>query len=120
MGSLFGGRCSSSSIVIHPTDPIPSVFSITSLEQHGRFVLGVLNYPNCTTFSGFKIIVWENSTVEGIRSSKLVDPHFLENNKIVARFRPTIQGIQLAVDFINSQLNKNNVYGRMEKCEQRC
>lgn len=100
MGSC--GRASSGNS--YPEDPIPSRFKIVRLEQHGRFVIGVINYPNCTTFNGSKILVWEDTTVDEVENMKSIDPHFLEDSKIVARFAPTLKGKQYAIDFVNSQI----------------
>ncbi len=80
-----------------PVDPRPDRFRIKRLEQHGNHVVGLVNYPNCTTFSGDKIIVWEDVTKDEVMRMSLIDPHFLEGNKIIARFRPTNQGWAYAV-----------------------
>ena len=95
------GRKSSSCCTTKPSpvDPIPSLFKIEVLEQYDNCVLGVVNYPNCTTFDGDKVIVWINTTVSEVEGMILIDPHFLLNNKIIARFKPTVEGFKLARKF---------------------
>ena len=83
-----------------PNDPIPSRFRIQHLEQYGNFVIGKVIYPNCTTFDGLKIIVWENVTVDDIYRMDVIDPHFFEDNKIIARFAPTKNGMHYAIQFV--------------------
>lgn len=82
-----------------PTDPRPEVFKIISLKQIGKCVLGIVNYPHATNFEGDKILVWGNATVEEVRALRVIDPHFLKDSKIIARFRPTGEGYKLAKMF---------------------
>ena len=83
-----------------PVDPRPDKFRIEHIDQHGDFVVALVNYPNCTTFKGQKIIVWEGATKDEVMRMSLIDPHFLESNKIIARFRPTVKGWRYAMKLI--------------------
>jgi len=83
-----------------PVDPKPDKFSIEHIEEHGDFVVALVNYPNCTTFKGQKVIVWEGVTKDEVMRMSLIDPHFLDSNKIIARFRPTVKGWKYAMKFV--------------------
>lgn len=104
---LFGNSCGRTATAVEtddytnlaPTDPNPSVFEVVNLEQVGRFVIGLVRYPDATTFEGRKILVWDDTTVDEIKKLDVIDPHFMHNNKIIARFRPTERGLQLARRF---------------------
>lgn len=95
---LFGGSSSGRSSIgqYAPNDPRPNIFKIEHLQQIGRFTIGIVNYPHSDNFEGDKILVWENATIDEISNLNLIDPHFLENNKIFARFRPTTYGWEAA------------------------
>ena len=82
-----------------PNDPRPNDFEIRVLEQYGNNVLGLVYYPHATNFEGEKILVWQDSTTNQIKRMSVIDPHFLEDNKIIARFRPTVEGVELARNF---------------------
>jgi hypothetical protein len=71
-------------------NPNPSNFNIVKIEQIGRLVVGLVEYPNCTNFEGQKIIIWQDTSVKDIVASGIIDPHFADNNKIIARFRPNM------------------------------
>jgi hypothetical protein len=103
---LFGGSASRSAEAMNgdttsllPGDPDPTTFEVVDLEQVGRFVIGKVRYPNATNFEGRKILVWDNATVDEIENMKAIDPHFTHQNKIIARFRPTERGLELARRF---------------------
>lgn len=88
------------------TNPNPNkyVFNILSEQQIGNYLVVLVNYPNCTTFNGDKILVFKNkTTVKGILE---LDPHFLESQPdLIARFPSTKEGAEYAVMFVNN-LNK--------------
>ena len=86
-------------------DPDPEKFKIKDIMQEGNFVIAEILYPNCTNYEGIKIIVFNNATVKEIKELSIIDPHFLENNKVFARFKPTIGGINAAF-ILCKQLNK--------------
>lgn len=100
-GNSLGRRQSNN---YHPTDPRPDKFIIKSLEQIGMCVLGVVKYPHATNFEGDKILVWYQTNVNAVRQMDLIDPHFMEDNKIIARFRPTKFGMKFARQFCESML----------------
>lgn len=91
-----------------PTDPNPVIFNIMQLQEIGNHCIIHVNYPNCINFEGDKILVMQRSK-EQVESIVKLDPHFLENNHIVARFRPTKEGWDHAVRFVKaiSPITKN-------------
>lgn len=80
----------------YPTDPNPSLFEIESIREFKVLTLVTAKYKNCTNFEGTKIIVMRGLTKEQILSLTKLDPHFLDDNYVVARFRPDALGRQLA------------------------
>ena len=79
-----------------PTDPDPEVFDILDIQVGNKYVLVIVKYKNCTNFEGTKVLLIKDTTVDEIRNMKTLDPHFLESNKIIARFRPDEDGMKLA------------------------
>lgn len=60
----------------------------------------MINYPNCTNYEGNKILVY-NYPLHIIERLNNIDPHFCENCiSPIARFEPTEQGWDNAIDFI--------------------
>jgi len=86
-------------------DPDPEIFRIEETLQMEDYLIAVIAYPNCTNFEGKKIIVFKDTTVEELNNMKIIDPHFLEQNKVIARFVPTDDGRFYAVKFVDSLLN---------------
>lgn len=75
-------------------NPNPYRFKIIEHEVRNGNTIITAYYPDCTTFDGRKLMVlrgtfqWEYI--------KVLDPHFLENHPVVARFLPTREGYDLA------------------------
>ena len=86
-------------------DPDPEIFRIEEEMQMGDYLIAVIAYPNCTNFEGKKIIVFEDTTIEELNNMKIIDPHFLEQNKVIARFIPTPRGRLYAMKFVDSLIN---------------
>ena len=63
-----------------------------------------VKYPNCTNAEGIKIMVLKTSVIELLKT-KVLDPHFNDVNKVIARFEPTDQGWIWAKAFILSLEN---------------
>lgn len=87
--------CSGGSFLL-PTDPDPEKFEILDFIQGKKYLYVEVKYPNCTNYEGLKILVID-STIEEVKKLKVLDPHFLVDNKIVARFRPSLEGKALAL-----------------------
>ena len=79
-------------------NPDPLKWILTgSYQGKGGYVLDV-RYLDCTNFEGRKLLVFKGKydRVAFILRKEL-DPHFLEDNKLMmARFRPTKEGYNLA------------------------
>lgn len=75
-------------------DPNPAVFHILRFYEFNGHIAVEINYPNCNTYEGNKIIVFLDTTIEQLRKLKEIDPHFTEEDKIkpFARFEPTFWG----------------------------
>lgn len=76
-------------------NPDPNNYKIVRSEQHGKFLLIEINYPDCTNYEGNKILLYQNITIKKLLSQKLIDPHFSQNKNYkspIARFEPTEKG----------------------------
>ena len=83
-------------------NPNPGKFKIRKFDPANGNVVVLINYEGCTNYEGNKILVYENLTIEELRSQGLIDPHFSENEKYrspFARFEPTTKGWIKAVLF---------------------
>ncbi len=83
-------------------DPNPANFKvIDSFEANGHIVV-LINYPNCNTFEGNKILVYLNTTLQQINEAKEIDPHFKSERGFspFARFEPTLEGGIIARELI--------------------
>jgi len=82
-------------IIDYGVNPDPRNFKVIWATAVNGNTIMMVNYPNCTTFGGNKLLllrgVWPTTM------SKL-DPHFLEgDHPVVARFLPNKEGIKLAI-----------------------
>lgn len=75
-------------------NPNPYDFKVIWAEVHNGHTVMMVNYPNCTTFNGDKLLLLRG--IWPITMRKL-DPHFLDTtHPVIARFLPTTEGIFLA------------------------
>ena len=103
-GGLFSGKYSHVAPFSSPRDPNPDPhnFKLQKIERVGRFVIALVEYPDCTTFEGRKILVFENVSTSKLKNAKVIDPHFCDSKKHispVARFKPTNRGWEMACEF---------------------
>jgi hypothetical protein len=85
-------------------NPDPKNYIIKRYIQIDKYLLIEINYPDCTNYEGNKILLYENITLNQLKSQKLIDPHFSENKNYVspiARFEPTDKGWELALIICN-------------------
>lgn len=72
----------------------------------GRYLILLIQYPDCTNYEGKKILVYENVKLIDLVNQKLIDPHFFpKNNKFkspIARFEPTDRGWKMAEKFVKT------------------
>jgi hypothetical protein len=69
--------------------------------RNRQYVLAEIVYPNCPTFEGRKLILFEGVTARWLRRQVAIDPHFTEGGHIIARFAPTPEGLLLAKRFLS-------------------
>jgi hypothetical protein len=83
-------------------NPNPKNFRILQSERIGRFVILLVNYPDCNNFEGDKILVFEGVSVDELQSLTSLDPHFCDSKvhpSPLARFVPTLNGWVHATKF---------------------
>lgn len=109
-GPFSGRKISSSSYDTNPLksvapNPNPFNYTIKSSEQIGKFTIAIVNYPDCTTYEGNKILMFVNTNTDAIYKQRNLDPHFSSSTKFlspVARFEPTALGLTLARTLANT------------------
>jgi hypothetical protein len=74
-------------------NPDPYNFSVIKREYVNGKVLALIRYPNCTNYEGKKILVLEDISLQNFDFLTKLDPHFMENGHLVARFRPDCYGM---------------------------
>jgi len=77
-------------------NPNPKKFEITNIIEANDYLFAIVKYPNCTNYEGKKVILFENITKAELLAMNTLDPHFFPENKIIARFKPSTEGIKLA------------------------
>jgi len=82
---------------IEKGNPNPKNFNILEVREIDSYLIAKINFPDCTNYEGNKIIVFQNMSSKHLYTLKDVDPHFTENNSIIARFRPDELGMKMAV-----------------------
>lgn len=78
----------------HPNDPDPSNFEVLGCWRFKSHTIAKIKYPGCINFEGEKIIIFEG--LIDVVNLEHLDPHFLPNNNILARFVPTQHGTECA------------------------
>jgi hypothetical protein len=84
-------------------NPNPKNFRVVSVEHNRSKTVTLVRvvYPDATTFGGGKLLLLGGYfTFSEIEQWKELDPHFLESNNVIARFRPT--HIALALRLLES------------------
>lgn len=74
------------------TKPDPYKFTIKTKEYVKGNTIILANYDGCTTFGGDKLILMRGL----VGDRETLDPHFIEDHPVIARFIPTEQGWKLA------------------------
>lgn len=96
--SIGAPRASSGPLPRVSTDPRADSFTIKSLEQVNGWTIAVIEYKNCTNYSGMKLLVYPVKA-HVVHAQELLDPHFLDDGNglyPVARFEPTPLGRKMA------------------------
>lgn len=97
MGSLFrmSSGCECTTVPAQPRlsyEPDPYTFKLIASEQHGSLWVAIVEYPDCITFEGLKVLVLDRDP----NGMTALDPHFNPGGYLVARFAPTEKGKQHA------------------------
>lgn len=87
-------------------NPDPNNWKILKAAEHGKYLVIMMSYPNCTNYEGKKILVFEGTTMIDLVNQKLIDPHFFPKNdkykSPIARFEPTDRGWIMAEKFVKA------------------
>jgi hypothetical protein len=107
MGSS-SGNCSPSYTKKSETTPNPNPhrFTIKEIWSSGHASILWVNYPDCTTFNGDKIMVYCGLYWDRLLEKKALDPHFIidDMNYPLVRFRGNHHGLEWAKSFVESAL----------------
>lgn len=91
------GSGSGSGSVAQSVNPDPKNFKVLRLEQVGKCLVVLVNYPNSTNFEGNKILLFRDFNIVDFVNTKILDPHFSKDkNSPFARFVPTDDGWDIA------------------------
>jgi len=92
----FGSPSDYESTTINETKSYPrlssKVIKTSIVDEH---IIVLAKYPECPNYEGYKILVFKYSDYKSLDNKKL-EPHFLDNSLIKARFRPTAEGWNMA------------------------
>lgn len=84
-------------------NPDPRKFKVRSVQVFKRAAVLTVDYSGCTNYEGRKVLVFKvksEAEAKRIAASAELDPHFCEHDeRMVARFRPSVAGMQLAREF---------------------
>ena len=78
-------------------NPDPSRFEVKTVHVSQNYLVAQVTYEGCTNFEGEKILVFEGMNLGELSRKSLLDPHFSEKSKLIARFVPTQEGWKQAV-----------------------
>ena len=95
-----GGLSSGTTWIGNSINPNPSSFKIKKVYTANGLFVSLVNYPNCTTFEGNKILVTNYDVRE--KNKLKLDPHFYKDSGLIARFEPTDTGWEAAVWFVTN------------------
>ena len=93
------------------TTPNPNKYNFKILDvlsKIGDLVLLRVHYPDCTTFDGVKIIIIECDYFDV--NMDILDPHFLDDNNVLARFRPSARGLSMAYESMRLELKSKGFW----------
>jgi len=88
-----------------PPNPNPFNYQIVNSIEEGGYLVILIQYPDCTNYEGRKILVYKGVNKAHLVLQGSIDPHFSENKEKyspIARFVPTLEGWQLALELVKS------------------
>lgn len=96
------------SFVTKGANPNPYNFTIKQGVDIGKFTVVLVHYPDAKNFEGDKILVYKGFRLKTISAEKCLDPHFFNTGiHPVARFVPTIEGWDMAIQMVKYLSSKN-------------
>lgn len=84
-----------------PPNPNPYKFDIELSRRVGSYLCLVVHYPGVTSFEGRKVMVLD--TTQSVSDIKVLDPHFSLLGEVVARFLPTTNGWNDAIQYAENK-----------------
>jgi hypothetical protein len=92
-------------------NPDPGNWKIVKAKEYDKYLILMMQYPDCTNYEGKKILVFEKITLVDLVNQKQIDPHFFPGNTSVkspvARFEPTDRGWNMAEAFCQMMVQIN-------------
>ncbi len=80
--------------------PNPEKFIIQHFRSYGDFLIVLCKYPESHNYEGVKLMVFKGININELLNTGKIDPHFFPNKySPVARFRPTDEGLEQAIEF---------------------
>lgn len=102
-------------------NPDPFNWKFVKVEERGKYLILMMEYPDCTNYEGKKILVFENATLIELVNQKMIDPHFFPGNtkykSPIARFEPTDRGWKMALMFVSTLMSP---FSQRQKTKDNC
>lgn len=103
--SAFADQVRAYRAVYGDPNPDPKVFRVVMYWTIGRYTVAKIHYPGCTTFEGYKVLVYPTVVFDRLRQQKVLDPHFSSGpDSPLARFPATNDGLRSAIRFVQRVL----------------
>lgn len=86
-------------------NPNPNNYKIIMSASNKKFLVVLINYPDCTNYEGNKILLYKGITLSALKAQRKIDPHFSDNANYaspIARFEPTKYGWDCAIKLMES------------------
>ena len=86
-------------------NPNPKRYTILNYHQNGKWLVLLVNYPDCTNYEGNKILLYKGVYIDDLMGQGSIDPHFSNNVQKyspIARFVPTMEGWDMAISLIRT------------------
>ena len=92
-------------------NPDPSKMRVMqTFEFDGDVLLIHAVYTEAENYEGNKLILIDGMTRDNAEMLRTFDPHFLEDNNVIARFEPTSKGLRHAVRFVIDVMGRTPLF----------